>query len=145
MTDRERLIKLLADVEKNPDITCPNPKNVGACRICKHKINDLFCDAISREADYLLDHRVIVPPCKVGDTVYSYCETFGVILPYFVEAVIIRYCDKNEIDYQYEANCHNSEADELLDDIDFEIDDIGKTVFLTLEEAEKALKGSETE
>ena len=124
MTDRERLTALLMAsagdfISKNGALNC------------------------SKLADYLLEHGVIVLPCKVGDTVYSYCETFGVILPYFVESVIICYYDKNEIVYQYEANCHNSEEDELLDDMDFEIDDIGKTVFLTREEAERALKERE--
>lgn len=77
MTDRERLIKLLSDVEKNPDITCPNPKNVGACRICKYKINDVLCDGISREADYLLEHGIIVPPeTGIGDVSDGY-HTFN--------------------------------------------------------------------
>lgn len=119
MTDRERLIDLMIEAKRTDPET------------------GSFTDYL---ADYLLENGVIVLPCKVGDTVYSYCETFGVILPYFVEVVIISYCDKNEIDYQYEANCHSSEENELLDDMDFEIDDIGKTVFLTREDAEKALK-----
>ena len=119
MTDRERLIDLMIEAKRTEPET------------------GSFTDYL---ADYLLEHGVIVPPCKVGDTVYSYCETFGAILPYFVETLNIGYYSKNEIVYRYEANCHNGEEDELLDGIDFEIDDIGKTVFLTREEAEKALK-----
>lgn len=91
-------------------------------------------------ADHLIENGVIVPPCKVGDTVYSFCETFGVVLPYFVESLHIAYYDENSEVYQYEANCTNDECDELLDSIDFEIDDIGKTVFLTKEQAEQKLK-----
>ena len=80
-------------------------------------------------------------PCKVGDTVYSFCDCFGVILPYFVETFNVSYYDKNTTTvWQYEANCTNNEEDELLDSIDFEVEDIGKTVFLTREEAERALE-----
>ena len=82
-------------------------------------------------------------PCKVGDTVYSFCDCFGVILPYFVETFNVSYYDKNTTVWQYEANCTNNEEDELLDSIDFEVEDIGKTVFLTREEAERALEEDE--
>ena len=82
-------------------------------------------------------------PCKVGDTVYSFCDCFGVILPYFVETFNVSYYDKNTTVWQYEANCTNNEEDELLDSIDFEVEDIRKTVFLTREEAERALEEGE--
>lgn len=93
-------------------------------------------------ADHLLANGVIVPPCKackVGDMVYAFCEDFGVVLPYFVENLNIGFMDKNRNYWTYEANCHAEETDELLDEIDFDLDDIGKTVFLTKEQAEKAL------
>lgn len=50
MTDRERLINLMSTAGWN-----------------------IFTDSQSREqlADYLLEHGVIVPPCKVGDKVYE--------------------------------------------------------------------------
>lgn len=95
---------------------------------------ELFCDQFKPKSRY------IELPCAVGDTVYAYCETFGVILPYFVETLSCAYYDKNKVIWQYEANCTNDEESELLDSIDFEFEDIGKTVFLTKEEAEKALK-----
>lgn len=89
------------------------------------------------------ESKVIELPCKVGDTVYSFCKCFGVILPYFVETFNVSYYDKNTTVWQYEANCTNNEEDELLDSIDFEVEDIGKTVFLTREEAERALEENE--
>lgn len=89
-------------------------------------------------ADYLLANGVIVPPCKVGDTVYSYSGDFGVVLPYFVENLTIAYLEENKFCYTYEANCNND--DELLDSIDFNCEDFGKTVFLTRVEAEQKLK-----
>ena len=52
MTDRERLTALL----------------MARAGDCLGKGGALNC---SRLAEYLLEHGVIVPPCKVGDTVYS--------------------------------------------------------------------------
>jgi len=66
-------------------------------------------------ADYLLAHGVIVPPCKVGDTVYQVDAER--VYPSVVKAVI------------YDT-----------DGIAFDERAIHKTVFLTREEAEQALK-----
>ncbi len=77
-------------------------------------------------ADNLIANGVIVPPCKVGDTVYYFCTTFGKVLPYFVEKLNIEYYDKDKLYYQYEANCYNNEENKIIDGIDFEPDDIGK-------------------
>ena len=54
MTERERLIKLIYEA-----LLDMSGKHIGdpAAR----------CESI---ADYLLDHGIIVPPCKVGDTVW---------------------------------------------------------------------------
>ena len=84
--------------------------------------------------------KVIDLPCKVGDTVYYFSQDYDTILPYFVENLNIAYLGEKDENYVYtfEANC--TRENELLDSIDFEPDDIGKTIFLTKEEAEKALK-----
>ncbi len=77
--------------------------------------------------------RLVVLQCKVGDTVWRYSEDFGRVLPYTID--LISFVDNG---CGYSANCnHNGE---LLDGIDFEDGDIGKMVFLTREEAEKALE-----
>lgn len=87
------------------------------------------------------DNSLIVElPCKVGDTVFAFCDFYGVVLPYFIETLDISYYTKNENCYQYEANSTNAEQNDLIDSIDFLLEDIGKTVFLSREEAEKALK-----
>lgn len=121
MTDRDRLIKVLneAFIKSDDNFGMPN---------------------IEQVTDYLVANGVVVLPCKVGDTVYYYSPDYGAILPYFVESINICYLgDEGEhCIYTFESNCHH--GDELMDSIDFELDEIGKTVFLTREEAEKALK-----
>lgn len=79
-------------------------------------------------ADYLLANGVIVPPCKVGDTVYFTKAHFG-FLP-TPKAEKIRKIELYDIDviFRTESRAFNDKA-------------IGSTVFLTKEEAEKALKG----
>ena len=91
--------------------------------LCGHYMNTTS-DA-EEVADYLLENGVIVPPCKVGDTVY-------------------RIDDKQVYDW-WQVEHIEIYADEIVfvDDSDNEFteDDIGKTVFLTKEEAEKVLRG----
>ena len=78
--------------------------------------------------------RVVVLPCKEGDTVWMYGEDFGTVLPYTID--LISFVGKG---CGYSANYnHNGE---LIDGIDFEDDDIGKTVFLTREEAQRLKSG----
>lgn len=69
-------------------------------------------------ADYLIANGVIVPPCKVGDTVYQVDAER--VYPSVVKAVI------------YDT-----------DGIAFDERAIGKTVFTSPEEAEQALKERE--
>ena len=88
-----------------------------------------------RRIGTLKTDTIISLPCKAGDTVYYFNEDFGVVLPYFVESLNISYLDKDRLVYQYTANCTNPEESELLDSIDFEPEDIGKTVFLNEKDA----------
>lgn len=117
MTERERLIELLKMVEYQYTIMC-----------------SIFTENV---ADWLLQHGVIVPPCKAGDTVYCENEEYEIYQFYFrsenkTETPAIRFF----AECMYNANC---------DDIDFWDYEIGKTVFLTREEAEAALKKRESD
>lgn len=79
-------------------------------------------------------------PCKVGDVVYAYCNEFG-ILEYEVDSIVI---DKH-ITYQCSAYSEpiGDCPSECLDEIEPDISDFGKTVFLTKSKAElKELRGS---
>lgn len=131
----ERLVERLAAYED----TGLEPEQ---CENAKVIIESVFSDDTSKaerirellKADK--DGRVVVLLCKVGDTVWMWNADFGTALPYVVDliSVINEGCG-------YSANCnHNGE---LLDSIDFEDGDIGKTIFLTRDEAEKELEAME--
>lgn len=98
MTDRERLTALLM---------------VGAGD-CLGKGGALNCTKL---ADYLLEHGVIVLPCKAGDTLYCESAIKG----------HITYLKAPDLEWIFE----NREI-------------FGKEIFLTREEAEKALKERES-
>ena len=115
MTDREELTALL----------------MAGAGDCFGKVGALNCTKL---ADYLLANGVIVLPCKVGDTVYSYDEDLCALLDYRINQITLS--DGNPT--LYSGVCFNEDV--LLSDIDFVKSDIGKTVFLTREEAERALK-----
>lgn len=110
MSERERLIKLLG---------------------CKYNCVDRN-KCLEGQADYLLDNGVIVPPVKVGDTVYRISFARGARMKYVQETTISRiaidddglwlFCSCNPI-----VKCK-----------------YGELVFLTKTDAEKALKGGAT-
>jgi hypothetical protein len=84
-------------------------------------------------ADHLLANGVIVPPCKVGDTVYV-LRDWGYkkdIQEEEVGAIVI----KGTNDFSKEL------WEDVFGGVIGSFADFGKTVFLSKEEAEKALKG----
>lgn len=95
------------------------------CRNC-----DL--DRLEKLAEADRERRLIVPPCKAGDTVYEVTSR-KTISEYRVKAI------------RMELFCTCIEWDIVAGFVDKSIfgvpvDEIGKTVFLTREEAEKALE-----
>lgn len=81
-------------------------------------------------ADYLLDNGVIVPPVRIGDVVYVILNC-NAIISATVNDITIH--DRVYIAY----------TDNLLHKIKFSDTEMGKTVFLTFEEAEAELKERE--
>ena len=83
--------------------------------------------------EWLRENGVIVPPCKTGDTVYvlrsSDSKTFDEYTVKFF------YCSSKGINRIY-CESENSKKN-------FRPRDIGKTVFLTKESAERAMKEGE--
>ena len=66
--------------------------------------------------------RLVVLPCKVGDTVYFIAHQFQMFPKYYWERVIVEYTITSYADYFTQTET------------------LGKTVFLTREDAERALK-----
>lgn len=132
ISTKDRLSKLIEEAEEicNTSKGCNNCAGHGKGTGC---INHLTADHLARRG-------VIAPPVFVGQMVYHFCEELGGIFPYFVETINIGFFDKDRNYWTFEANCHGEETDELLDEIDFDLDDIGKTVFLAREAAEAALE-----
>lgn len=136
MTERERLVKLLRAANN-----CHTLSNCDVCVECE------VCNNY-RIADYLLKNGVIVPPCNVGDTVYVDNRCINSLFIdrgiYFIHDKVSR-CDVLSISRTrkqllikiapVEAQRRNSRYH-----LRVPVSAFGKTVFLTKEEAEKALK-----
>lgn len=79
-------------------------------------------------ADHLLANGVIVPPCKVGDTVYRISQKFHTKVKYIEKTTVSRIAiDKNGIFIFCTCN-------PIVGCV------FGKTVFASCDEAEKILK-----
>ena len=115
---RDRLIALLRQC------SCVYMSCDGDCGECKNI--EMFDEDIEQIADHLLANSVIVPPCKVGDAVWFIRKNTRKIIEAKVNEIVIK---RGGIYLQlscnsvYETSCKS----------------IGKSVFLTKEEAEKAL------
>lgn len=110
MTQREKLVELLDEIHRKP-------------------LGKEYCERLGTIADYLLENGVIVPPCKLGDTVWMLIT-----------------CSSTKTIYQegkrkQEHHQHTYIRSVEMTKLNFfrVIKDIGDTVFLTKEEAEKAL------
>ena len=118
MTERERLIKLLCNRLSN----------------CKQ--------VIEKTADYLLDSGVIVPPCKVGDSIYCIdqdADNNGEFYLGIFEGKIKTIALEDDGLWIY---CSYNDGLNMWHKI---ADDLDRIVFLNREEAEKALKESDKE
>lgn len=76
-------------------------------------------------ADFMLDYGVVVLPCKIGDTVYVPYPALNSVEQFPIESI--------EIYKSSTVFCTDT------CNVEFNASDFGKTVFLTREEAEKAL------
>ena len=90
-------------------------------------------------ADHLLAEGVIVPPCKVGDLLYMPWEYDGVKDVAGLK-VVYMVIDTPEFRVMTDFTTDCEDFFDLYNGGKFTFSDFGKTVFLTREEAEKALK-----
>ena len=129
MADRERLTALLMAgagdfIKKNGALNC------------------------TKLADYLLEHGIIVLPCKVGDTVYIVYdddyEDFVVTEICCGTLGASRVCAECNVHGKRDIfQCEEEYCGRSFCKTSFEFREFGKTVFLTREEAERALKERE--
>lgn len=120
------------------------------CNDCIEESNcysDISCshifDALKKLAEYEdLEEQGLLKifPCKVGDTVYSYCSEFG-ILSYTVDCIV--FDDKITFQCSSYSEPIGEYPGECLDEIEPDITDFGKIVFLTQAESEDALERME--
>jgi hypothetical protein len=113
MTDRDRLIEL--QIEAYKEWSANTNHDISVAEFV---------------TDYLLANGVIVPPCKVGDTVYTIFEGD-------IEALKV-ICAKTEENAEFVYRYYDAKNGFLS--MPFTNRSIGKTVFLTKEEAEAKLK-----
>ena len=115
MTQIKKLVELINEADSNYNFEL----SVG--KIPKPRVE--------YEAEFLIKNGVIVPPCKSGDKIYcdgkyfaSHCA--GKIMEFPVSYV--------------ETNVVSAFRGEI--DVSFDFDELGKSFFLTKEEAEEKLK-----
>lgn len=126
MTERERLIELISHYQV--EITAYE----ASCGRSTRAVSE-------RLADYLLSNGVIVPPCCIGDTVYEIRENgknpiSGKRFDRCITTVQMLDCAAIRKSTLYAKEKRYAKNDSVR---------LGKTVFLTREEAEKALEERE--
>jgi hypothetical protein len=126
------------DIAQCKEIPCPYNDACSARKVWERlkayedMVRDIRTDRLRELAEADKDGRVVVLPCKAGDTVYEVTSR-KTISEYRVKAIRV------------ELFCTFIEWDITAGFVDKSIfgvpvDEIGKTVFLTREEAEKALE-----
>jgi len=116
-------------------------------RLIRILFNDPDCDTcdsgiLGERADYLLANGVIVPPCKVGDTVYRVMRDKRIKQPYQYKVIGFW--------YSADETCNNLHLVRYVNGV-FEssmsvpFSEFNRILFLTREEAEKALKERDNE
>ena len=129
----DRLVKY-EDTERTPEKIDMDHE---AAEQLRHLCRNCDLDRLEELAEADKDGRLVVPPCKAGDTVYEVTSR-KTISEYRVKAIRV------------ELFCTFIEWDIVAGFVDKSIfgvpvNEIGKTVFLTREEAEKALEAMKDE
>ena len=134
---RDRLVGILKQ-------ECDGCQN-GECSDCPYYLNEEECfdHWCKSKADELIANGVILSPCKIGDIVYVKSKSWHIesddISSYQITNLTITQNKKGIWTKKYRA-MYLKNGKTIDSQINFEFDDIGKTVFLTREEAEKKLE-----
>lgn len=127
---RDRLIQLIS----NADEECKHSKD---CKSCSGYGKGSLCMNY-HIADYLINNGVVVLPCKVGDKTFLLLEkvTGGYDI---IESECVRIIEnKYSRIFSMAFDC-----EEIGNTLEFHLEDFERWVFLTREDAERALKGDE--
>ena len=95
-------------------------KQDGGSKYEGHVMNEINCSN-AELADYLLANGIIVPPVKVGDVVYIVCNVDNKTV---IEESAVEEVSTKRI---------------WTDEVDYGLEEIGTSIFMTRESAEKAL------
>lgn len=123
------------------EINCENCPETKICRSAELTESDCLYFLTERLAEYEEAEEqglLVWLPCKLGDTVWIKGDKFP------AEIEEIRVTDDG-IYFVYVEYDKGYEETEVWGNDEFTLSDIGKTVFLTREEAEKALEGMKNE
>lgn len=130
---RDRLVELLSIIPCNAE-SCSAVCD-GRCQ----EFDDLDRCQIGQLADHLIANGVILPPCKIGDTVYYVHETYWD--KDYKKYISTKYLKENILQIFERPD---DETNLMLEIISFDYSDIGDwlngRIFLTKEEAEQKLK-----
>ena len=130
---RQRCVEQLADYED----TKLTPEEIDmdheAAEQLRHLCRNCDLDRLEKLAEADKDGRLVVLPCKVGDVVYGFHgeKTILPMVVKWIETCTNGWC----IAVQYAPTAARF----------YQFSDFGKTVFLTSEEAEKALEAMKDE
>ena len=124
---RERLIELIKEVKYTPF------KDGGGLDVrVEHQLPEHAFEAI---ADHLLAEGVIVPPCKVADVVYRVSFAHKTVEMLKVEGFVCNLTSRKVHCTHFMPSWLGNQKEHFY----ISFSSFGKTVFLTIEEAEKAL------
>ena len=135
MTDRERLIDLIKKAEKQELLDFFTADLDEAIDMSG---GTQFNGTVEHLADYLLKHGVIVLPCKVGDTVY-FINRANKPQEMIFDLIDLRCTCVNDTDCMCGSLCNDIGHNVCQYRFKNDFSDFGKTVFLSREEAERAL------
>lgn len=127
MEQREKLIELILNFYDGDSIcdTCEKDKRYFRCNECLS----------THEADYLLANGVVVLPCRCGDIVYEIITWHDCTHPYC-------YSCGDEEEMSQKITCEYHKIRTTIVEREFKyamIDEVGDSIFITKEEAERAL------
>ena len=131
MTKRKELIELIINADTYDSYEC---------KLCTKDDDACDCCYAEKLADQILADGWIKPPCKVGDKVYTLVNIGGTS-PTIVEGVVVYHEDDGCKSWKLELYLYD-QFGEIIDAAYRNVyeEQFGKCVFLSREEAEKALK-----